>query len=229
MSAGLKLAIFDVDGTLVDSQGHIHAAMKVAFEDAGRVVPGRAEVLSIVGLSLPEAVARLAPDLDRAPVLDMVAVYKDAYSDIARAGGAAASPLFEGARPALDRLAARDDMLLGVATGKSRRGLSHIVDIHGLHDYFVTRQDADGHPSKPHPAMVETALAEAGCAPQDAVMIGDTTFDIEMGRAAGVRTLAVGWGYHPSARLRAAGADSLIENIDRLAETVLDILEIADE
>ena len=93
---------------------------------------------------------------------------------------------------------------MGVATGKSRRGLDHVLEAHGLRRFFVTEQVADHHPSKPHPSMVQAALAETGVAPEDAVMIGDTSFDIDMGRAAGVRTVGVGWGYHGAGRLERA-------------------------
>jgi phosphoglycolate phosphatase len=90
---------------------------------------------------------------------------------------------------------------LGVATGKSRRGLDILLDKHGLRDYFITAQCADVHPSKPHPAMLQAALAETGIAAKNAVMIGDTQFDMEMAGAAGVHAIGVTWGYHEVDRL----------------------------
>lgn len=227
--SGLKIAIFDVDGTLVDSQAHIHAAMTAAFDEAGRSVPERAEVLSVVGLSLPAAIARLAPDMPADRLAAMVATYKDAYAGIARMDGHAASPLFDGVRAVLDALAERDDVLLGVATGKSRRGLDHVLDMHGLRRYFVTTQVADDHPSKPDPAMVLAALSETGCAAADAVMIGDTVYDMEMGQAAGVATLAVTWGYHPEAELRATGPGAVIADVPQMERAVLKLLGLGDE
>lgn len=202
----MKLFIFDVDGTLIDSQHHIHGAMTHAFEAVGLPPLPLSQVLQIVGLSLPVAMARLAPEADAATQARLVAEYKNAFQ-IARLREAA--PLYPGARDCLEALACRDDWLLAVATGKSRRGLDAMIEAHGLHGMFVSLQTADGHPSKPHPAMVLAALDEAGVAPADAVMIGDTSFDMEMGRAAGVTSWGVDWGYHDSALLHDAGAQGV--------------------
>lgn len=213
MSADLRLILFDVDGTLADSQDAIAAAMRFAFEGQGLAVPARAEILSIVGLSLPLAMDQLAPSHPSEVRAQLVAGYKQTYMDKRLAQGAGHSPLFPGAAEVLAQLHAVPEYLLGVATGKSQRGLDALIAAHGL-DCFVTRQVADHHPSKPHPSMILTALAETGVEPADAVMIGDTSFDIDMGRAAGVRTIAVDWGYHPAAEL---GADHIISSFDQLA------------
>lgn len=206
-----RLVVLDVDGTLVDSQAHIMAAMTAAFAAAGHPAPGRAEVLAIVGLSLPVAMARLAPELEPAVHDRLVEAYKDSFSTTRAAGAPQQmSPLFPGARAVLDALLARDDLLVGLATGKSRRGLDHVLAAHGLTGAFATEQVADHHPSKPHPAMLLAALDEVGVGPGDAVMVGDTTYDIEMGRAAGCATLGVAWGYHPVAALAAAGAGQVV-------------------
>jgi len=202
-----KLVIFDVDGTLIDSQDHILAAMAHAFAAAGLGLPRRDAVLSIVGLSLPEAFAALVPDISDDLRARLVADYKASFGPLR---ARVASGLYAGARDALDHLRGRDDMLMGIATGKSRRGLDHVLGAAGLQGYFVTCQVADDHPSKPHPAMLLAALAETGIAADMAVMIGDTSFDVEMGRAAGMATIGVGWGYHPVPRLRAAGAGQVI-------------------
>ena len=212
----LRLVIFDVDGTLVDSQAHIVASMKGAFEAHGMEMPSRSEVLSIVGLSLPEAFARLVPErLDLAKSLSDA--YKDTFAGLRMAEDVAAqSPLFPGAVEALRALAARDDVLMGVATGKSKRGLDHLMEVHGWTGLFQTVQVADFHPSKPHPSMVETCLAETGVEATRAVMVGDTSYDMEMGRAAGVHAIGVGWGYHPEPALKAAGAACVLERFDAL-------------
>lgn len=198
----MRLVIFDVDGTLVDSQADILAAMAAAFAAVGLPAPDRATVLGIVGLSLEVAMARLAPDADHAV---MVQAYKDAYMTLrAQTGAAQSSPLYPGVRETLARLQAAPDVLLGVATGKSKRGLDKLIEAHALEGIFMTRQVADFHPSKPHPSMILQAMAEAGALPQDTVMIGDTSFDMDMAAAAGVQGLGVSWGYHPVAALGAA-------------------------
>lgn len=197
----LKLVVFDVDGTLVDSQADIVRSMEAAFAAAGRAAPGREMTLSIVGLSLDKAIARLAPDAGPDELAKMVEAYKDAY--VRRQASDAAAPLYPGVREVLGRLAARDDWLLGVATGKSRRGLTSVLEAHGLERVFVTEQVSDFHPSKPHPAMLEAALDEAGVTAKDAVMIGDTSFDMDMARNAGVYGIGVSWGYHPVEELAA--------------------------
>lgn len=228
MTAPLALVIFDVDGTLIDSQAHILAAMEGAFAAAGRAAPPRDEVLGIVGLSLPVAIARLAPDLSEAELALWVSRYKDAFGALRQtAGSVEASPLYPGIREMLDRLSGTEDLLLGLATGKSRRGLAHVLETHGLTRHFVTRQAADDHPSKPHPSMLRAALSETGVAAERALFVGDTTHDIEMGCAAGVATLGVSWGYHPAERLRAAGAAGVVSRAVEIEEAAQRLLEAA--
>jgi phosphoglycolate phosphatase len=199
----LRLVIFDVDGTLVDSQAEIHAAMTAAYLSEGLPAPTRDHVLSIVGLSLDHAIARLCPDLPVIRQTRMVQAYKDSYMAMRGTDGQGdRSPLYPGARAALDLLARQDQTLLAVATGKSRRGLDKIIERHNLRGMFHSEQVADHHPSKPHPSMILTAMNETGVSREKVVMIGDTTFDMDMGRAAGVRTIGVDWGYHPSDSLR---------------------------
>jgi len=221
---GARLVVFDMDGTLIDSQRVILDAMARAFAAAGRAVPSEAEVLGIVGLSLPEAMAALLPEASEVETLALAALYREDFAAKRAIGGAEAeAPLYPGARDALERLAARPGMLMGVATGKARPGLDHVFAHHDLGRYFATSQTADAHPSKPHPSMLRAALAETGCGPEVGVMVGDTEFDIAMGRAAGFATVGVVWGYHPRSRLEAAGADVLIEGFDAL-DRALDAL-----
>lgn len=201
----LRLVIFDVDGTLVDSQSDILDAMKLAFDGEGMQVPPRREVLGVVGLSLAELMIVLAPHSEDATRARLVQGYKDAYmtlrADVARGQS---SPFYPGARAVLEHLQAQPDTLLGVATGKSKRGLDKLIEAHALEGMFVTQQVSDFHPSKPHPAMLLEALRETGVEAHDAVMIGDTSFDMDMAAAAGITGIGVEWGYHPSDRLHAA-------------------------
>lgn len=214
-----RLVVFDVDGTLVDSQGAIVAALTEAFAAIGDPPPARAEMLSIVGLSLDHAMARLAPHRDGKARAKMVAAYRESYfAQRTRDGTATSSPLYPGARAALEALAERPDTLLGIATGKSRRGLEALLDAHGLRRHFLTTQVADDHPSKPHPSMLWSALRDCGVEPDNAVMVGDTQFDIEMAHAAGICAVAVSWGYH--ARDKLGAADAIIDGFASLPATI---------
>lgn len=202
-----RLAIFDCDGTLVDSQHNICTAMDDAFVRARLDPPGRVATLRVVGLSLVEAMQMLLPEADDALHRAMADNYKQAFWRL-RDEGLVAEPLYDGIADVIDALDA-DGWLLGVATGKSDRGLAICLEHHGLTKRFVTLQTADRHPSKPHRSMVDAAMAEAGASPETTVMIGDTSFDMMMARAAGVRALGVAWGYHPPEELHAAGAHAV--------------------
>lgn len=215
----MRLIVFDVDGTLVDSQHQIHAAVTEAFADAGLPAPTLAEVHGIIGLSLPVALARLLPELSSDEVGRIVASYKNSFLAKRLRDDA---PLFPGALDCLRALAGREDTILGVATGKGRRGLLSMLEHHGLGGFFHTLQCADDHPSKPHPGMVLAAMAEAGVGPQATMMVGDTNFDIEMGCAAGVRAIGVGWGYHRPEALHTAGAAAIAPDFGGLQTLIAD-------
>ncbi|MGB1234817.1 MAG: HAD-IA family hydrolase [Planktomarina sp.] len=188
----MLLALFDMDGTIIDSQAHIVGSMGLAVEGMGLTPPKRNATLSIVGLSLPQAMFKLVPELDVETRDELVERYKQGFMTLRSKGHA--SPLYDGALDCIQELHGRDDIVLGIATGKSRRGLDVVFDQNDLAQYFVTTQVCDDHPSKPHPSMVQMALLESGA--DAAVMIGDTTYDMQMGRAAGAKTLGVTWGYH---------------------------------
>lgn len=220
----LAMVVFDVDGTLIDSQAHIVAALNAMYDAGGRSAPDRAALLSIVGLSLPQAIQTLEPDLDDAAIATWVATYKTAFQELRQSTDP--SPLYDGARAVLDRLAKHDTLLLGVATGKSRRGLDHLIAAHDLSSYFVTLQTADHHPSKPHPAMLEAAMSDAGVSGDNVVMIGDTSFDMEMAAAAGAGRIGVVWGYHSAQRLHAAGAQVVVDHFADLPDAISDNLGI---
>jgi phosphoglycolate phosphatase len=214
----LRLAIFDCDGTLVDGQASICLAMEESFMRAGLRPPPRERTRRVVGLSLVEAMETLlseaTPELHRSLAED----YKKTFQRM-RGRGEVVEPLYDGIPELLDALEA-DGWLLGVATGKSDRGLSLCLACHGLSHRFVTLQTADRHPSKPHPSMIEAALADAGAEAGASMMIGDTSFDMAMAKAAGVAAIGVAWGYHSPEELKAAGADFIAMHPQEIAQLV---------
>lgn len=219
-----RLVIFDCDGTLVDSQHGIVAAMIDTYAALGLGdVPEPERVRRIVGLSLVEAMAVLRPEASHDDHGAMAEAYREAFRAI-REAGEHEETLFAGAADTLQRL---DDggCLLGIATGKSRRGLLGVLERTGLRRYFVTLQTADDAPSKPHPEMIRRAIADCGTAPASTVMVGDTSYDIEMARRAGAKAVGVGWGYHPPEELTAAGAVAVAPTF---ADLELALAELAD-
>jgi phosphoglycolate phosphatase len=206
-----RLALFDCDGTLVDSQANICRAMEDCFATARLDPPPREAIRRIVGLSLVPAIAQLLPEAEARQHELLAEDYKRAFHAMRANGELDPEPLFDGVAEAIDTLDA-NGWLLGVATGKSDRGLALILEHHGLAHRFVTLQTADRHPSKPHPSMIETAMAEAGAAPATTAMIGDTSFDMLMARAAGAHAVGVAWGYHSMHELRESGAGHVVEH-----------------
>lgn len=218
-----KLVIFDCDGTLVDSQHMIIRSMQDTFDNAGLKPPSDQAIRSIVGLSLFEAIATLLPDGTGELHTSMTNDYKQIFYNRRTQQGAEPDPLYEGTREALIALD-EAGYLLGVATGNSRRGLDRIFKEHNLTDFFVTLQTADGHPSKPHPSMIHTAIAEAGSGIEDAVMIGDTSYDMLMSVKAGTKTIGVNWGYHGEDELSASGAKHIASHFNQIPNMVRELI-----
>jgi phosphoglycolate phosphatase len=212
----VKLAVFDCDGTLIDGQASICESMEAAFASRGLVAPSRGNIRRAVGLSLPQAMRALLPESSTEEQHALVEAYKEAFR-AARSEGRVSQPLFPGIEMVLRTLHA-SGWTLGVATGMSDRGLAHCLADNGIAELFVTLQTADRHPSKPHPAMLEAALFEAGALASEAVMIGDTQYDIVMARDAAVRGIGVDWGYHHPRELMAAGAEWVAETPEELLE-----------
>jgi phosphoglycolate phosphatase len=212
-----RLIIFDFDGTLVDSQRVIVECMTVAFANHNLPVPPANAVRRSVGLALERAIASLLPDPDD---FDLAALVSESYRQRAyaiRQSDEFDEPLFEGAREAIIALNA-PEIWLGIATGKNRRGLLHSLEYHGLRHHFATLKTADDGPSKPHPEILHQAMAETGVAPEDTVMIGDTTYDMQLARNAGARAIGVSWGYHGGEELLANGAARVVANFAELLD-----------
>jgi phosphoglycolate phosphatase len=219
-----KLVLFDCDGTLVDSQHMIVATMTEAFAKLGYAAPDHAGVLSIIGLSLPEAVGRLNAGLDAVAVDLVVEAYRDTYQAM-KFRLAETAPLYPGALDALKALAAMDDVRLGVVTGKSRRGLEAILETHGIGGLFSVLRTADDGPSKPHPFMVVDAVAALGGDVAATVVVGDTGYDMLMARAAGAFALGVTWGYNSRDELAQAGAQALADDFSEVPALAMKLLD----
>jgi phosphoglycolate phosphatase len=211
----VTLIVFDVDGTLIDSQHLIVAAQGLAFAEHGLAAPSRAESLSVVGLSLPQAFRRLVGE--EGPIDGLSESYRRAFNTL-RLDPAYEEPLFPGMEALVRRLHARDDVQLGIATGKARRGVDRLIETHGWQGWFATTQSADDAPSKPDPAMLLQAMAETGATPATTVMIGDTTYDMAMAMNAGAAAIGVAWGYHPAGALFGAGAATVVDTATALGE-----------
>jgi phosphoglycolate phosphatase len=204
-----QLLIFDWDGTLSDSARHIVAAMQEAI--AALNLPPRSDqaIRELIGLGLVDAMQRLFPELDVDDVLRLLGEYRR----IAPASLAHEAPLFAGAHEALRQLQ-EQGYLLAVATGKSRPGLNRSFTAHAfLKPMFITTRCADETADKPDPMMLREILAETGLRPEQALMIGDTDYDIHMARALNMPSLGVGCGVHEPGRLLRAGASAVLDNV----------------
>ena len=206
----MQLIIFDCDGTLVDSQYRIVGRMTAAFKGLGYAAPNPGKIRELIGLSLEETIQRLLPDSNAIVVDHLAAAYQEQFIEHHEPDGSL-EPLFPHAEKTLRKLHSRG-YLLGVATGKSQHGLEAILEGHKLRDIFSTLQTADGHPGKPHPSMLHQAMTVTGVEATDTLMLGDTSFDMEMAVNAGVHPVGVVWGYHCADALRVAGARTVLGN-----------------
>ena len=215
----MKLVIFDFDGTLADSRRLIIEAHRRVFSQFGLPVPAPEASLALIGRSLELVLAELAGP--EAPIAAMTTAYQPVVKALRDDPDFADLP-FDGVHDLLLELGARNDVRLGIATGHIASAIEPALAAFGWRELFCTVQSADKAPSKPHPGMILQALGEAGIGAENAVMIGDTAFDIEMARAAGVAAIGVAWGYHPRERLTAAGADWVAGTIADLRMRLLD-------
>jgi phosphoglycolate phosphatase len=220
----LKLVMFDMDGTLIDTGSLIAEHMATTFVGAGLDAPSPEQVRRIIGLSLPQAMLALLGSEDIELAEKMAGEYRAHYrASLVSAEGR--EGLFPGARQALDFLHGQADTLLGIATGKGLNGVHRLTQLHDIAGHFVTLQTPDHNPSKPHPGMMLRAMTETGADKSQTVIIGDTTFDIQMGKAAGTKTIGVTWGYHAPEELVGAGADMLVRDYADLPAAIERVLE----
>jgi phosphoglycolate phosphatase len=216
--SGLRLVIFDLDGTLVDSADVIVQLMEETFSGRGLTVPSARDIRRTVGLSLEVAMVRLGSgDAEEGR---MLANDFRMFAGRQHQRGMADHRLYPGAKQAIERIGTPDATLLGIATGKELAGLKRVLESHDLGPNFTTLQTPDTNPSKPHPGMVLSAMSETGAHEGATVMVGDTSFDMEAAVAAGARCIGVSWGYHSRGALKKAGAASVIDRFDQLDEAI---------
>jgi len=213
----MRLVIFDLDGTLIDSVALIVETMAAAFREAGEPVPDERAIRSISGITARDALAILAPQATPERVRAIIEGYRRHY--VAHAG-IAREPLFVGAIEALDRLESDPETIVAVATGKSLKGATLLLERHGIAGRFNSIQTPDHNWGKPHPQMIESALMRAGGTRKRTVMVGDTVHDMRMAKAAKVGAIGVAWGYHEPGELHEAGADIVIDRFDDLDAAV---------
>jgi phosphoglycolate phosphatase len=220
----LRLIIFDMDGTLVDTVGLIVETMSDAFTSIGEAAPDDLAIRGISGITLDDAIALLAPAADQKRHVELAASYRKHYRSRA---GLEREPLFKGAVEAIDRLRTKPGTILAIATGKGFQSATALLDAHGIRGHFHSVQTPSHNRGKPDPQMIETAMAQAGASKAETVMVGDTVHDMRMSRAAGVAAIGVAWGYHEREELRKAGADVVIESFDDLDHAIDKLLRHA--
>lgn len=217
-----RLVVLDCDGTMVDSQAAIITSMRGAFELHSLAPPDDNQIRRIVGLDLGDAISRLVAK-DQLSLVDELV---DAYVTTARGyrdSGAWDDPLYPETKETIVSL--KDDgWLLGVATGKSMRGLNAVFEMHDIGHHFSTTQTSDLGPGKPSPEMLYRAMSETGVDKAFTVMVGDTTFDMEMAVNAGTYAIGVSWGYHEDDELRSTGADVIIHSYSELPGALDDLM-----
>lgn len=207
----MNLVLFDCDGTLIDSAHVIHLCMERTFQEVGLDAPQLHHTKSIIGLTLDVAIAQMLQRPVDDLVLKMAALYRQ-NSLALRAEGPVHEPFFDGIWDVLQTLMQRDETLVGIVTGKSRRGLDALIELHDIGSTIVTSRTADECPSKPNPAMVLECCAETGIAPSDTVVVGDAIFDMQMARSAGATAIGVSWGYSNAAELTETGAHHILQD-----------------
>ena len=217
----VRLVVFDLDGTIVDSLAHIARAIVQASEVVGISPPADHAIPRVIGLSLEVAIATLFPGHGSEVHVEIDRVYRKIFAEW-RAKPGHVEPLFAGSVEAIDALEGAG-FILGIATGKARRGVDFLLDHHRLGGRCVTIQTPDIAPGKPDPVMLYQAMSAAGAVPDNTVMIGDTVYDIGMARAAGTKALGVSWGNHQADELRQSGAHMVVDRMDQVLQAVHDL------
>ena len=206
----LRMVILDCDGTIVDSQIGIVKVMQQTFEMYDLNIPKPRDVLFGVGLDLIKGISRLLPEGHNLDIIKMSETYKK-LATYHRDNKTFEDQLYPEAEEVIRKLHA-SGWLLGIATGKSSRGLDHVLSLHDMTELFVTKQTSDRAAGKPNPEMLLNAMEQTGVSADEVFMVGDTTYDISMALNAGTHAIGVSWGYHGSAELIEAGAEVVVDS-----------------
>lgn len=206
-----RVIVFDWDGTILDSPAAIAECIQASCGDLGLEVPERSRASHVIGLGMQELMREIAPGLPPARYGEFVEAYRRHFR-----AREPAMRLFPGMRELLADLSATS--LLGIATAKNRRGLERALDATGLRPHFRASRCADETHPKPHPAMLLELMEETKTDAKSMLMIGDTSHDLAMARAAGVDALAVSYGAHPEQGLRACGPLGCFSSVNQLRE-----------
>ncbi len=212
MGKRFELIVFDWDGTLMDSAGAIVACIQAAAADMGLAPPTEKKARHVIGLGLHEALRYALPELEEGRYEELADRYRRRYLSQDHE-----LTLFGGIAELIEELSAAN-ILLGVATGKSRKGLDRAMAVSRLEGFFSATRCADECHSKPHPQMLQELMGEFGVVPEATLMIGDTTHDIEMAHSAGAGALAVSYGAHSRQDLKAVSPLHCADSVTELAE-----------
>ena len=222
MNNDSKLIIFDLDGTLVDSQVFIIDAIKEAFDKEGLAIPKRKQILTSIGLSLSEAFTRLNNSLTATQKKRLIKSFKECYKSFPKEK--VISPLYPSANDFLMNLTKYKNLSMAIATGKGKFGLFQILRAHNIESYFIDFQTSDNNPSKPNPTMILKILENLRIDSKNVLMVGDTDFDIIMAHQANIRSIAVLWGYQSKSQLVSARPTRLAESFLHLEAQIIELL-----
>jgi phosphoglycolate phosphatase len=219
----MRLVVFDCDGTLVDSQQAIVASTEAALATYGLGAPSRTAILHAVGLPVDVAMRLHAPDVDDETLAKVIDVFRDSYQKLSQQDDRG-QVMFDGLHDLICQLGEQDQLAMAIVTMKSRRGLGRVVDAYNIRSYFQSLKSADDGPGKPAPDLLLDAMRECDVSAEQTVMVGDTSFDMLMAKAAGAHAVGVAWGYQDIDELEEAGADEIANSPEQLQRILANFL-----
>lgn len=212
----MKLFLFDMDGTIVDTHKGVVFSIEYVARSLNLILPSSDKIQYVIGLSIPDAVRILFPDVSNAQyeIIEHVLQGQDLKEVMTHSSY---ERVYEGMLDLIYQLSKKEDNVLGIATGRSGSSCLNFLQRYGLLKYFLTIQNASTAAGKPSPEMIFNAMKQTGCSPLQTYMIGDTIFDMQMANAAGAKGLAITWGYHPKDRLQTMNPHEIISSVKDLS------------